>query len=106
MADPNTMPDDIDALRTALIAEQQMRREAEARASGAEAIVAHLKLMIAKLRHDRFGASSERGRKLLDQVGLELEEREAAAEDVSTAAAQDGAVVQAFTRREPVRATA
>ena len=49
MADPNTMPDDIDALRTALIAEQQMRREAEARASGAEAIVAHLKLMIAEL---------------------------------------------------------
>jgi hypothetical protein len=87
MADPNIMPDDIDALRTALIAEQQMRREAEARASGAEAMVAHLKLMIARLRHDRFGASSERGRKLLDQMELELEELEAAAtEDASTAA--------------------
>jgi transposase len=60
------LPDDIDTLRSALIAEQQMRREAEARASGAEAMVAHLKLMIAKLRQDCFGASSERGRKLLD----------------------------------------
>jgi hypothetical protein len=28
MADPDTVPDDIDALRAALIAEQQMRREA------------------------------------------------------------------------------
>jgi transposase len=104
MADPNTMPDDIDALRTALIAEQQMRREAEARASGAEAIVAHLKLMIAKLRHDRFGASSERGRKLLDQMELELEELEAAATEDASTTAKDGTVVHAFTRRKPVRA--
>src|SRR3712207_8969443 len=34
-------------------------------------MIAHLKLVIAKLRHDRFGASSERGRKLLDQLELE-----------------------------------
>ena len=67
-------------------------------------MVAHLKLMIAKLRHDRFGASSERGRKLLDQMELELEELQAAtAEDASTAG-KDGTVVQAFTRRKPVRA--
>ena len=84
MADPETVPDDIDALRAALAAEQQMRRDAEARASGAEAMVAHLKLMIAKLRHDRFGASAERGRKLIDQMELELEELEAsAAEDAA-----------------------
>jgi transposase len=44
----------------------ERREAAEARASGAEAMVAHLKLMIAKLRQDCFGASSERGRKLLD----------------------------------------
>ena len=55
---------DIDTLRAALAAEQAARQEAEARACGAEAMVAHLKLLIAKLKHDRFGASSERGRKL------------------------------------------
>ena len=104
MADPNIMPDDIDALRTALIAEQQMRREAEARASGAEAIVAHLKLMIAKLRRDRFGTSSERGRKLLDQMELELEELEAAATEDASTATKDGTAVHTFTRRKPVRA--
>ena len=51
-------PDEITALRQALAAEQLARREAEARASGAEAMVAHLKLLIAKLRHEQFGASS------------------------------------------------
>ena len=74
---PDTIADNVDALRAALAAEQLARREAEARASGAEAMVAHLKLLIAKLKHDRFGASSERGRKLLDQMELELEELEA-----------------------------
>ena len=34
------------ALRAALAAEQLARREAEARASGAEAMVAHLKLLM------------------------------------------------------------
>ena len=74
----DSIPGDIDALRAALAAEQLARREAEARASGAEAMVAHLKLLIAKLKHDRFGASSERGRKLLDQMELELEELDSA----------------------------
>ena len=50
---PDTIPADIDALRTALAAEQSARREAEARASGAEAMVAHLKLLIARLKHDK-----------------------------------------------------
>ena len=56
------IPSDTEALRAALAAEQQARREAEARASGAEAMVAHLKLLIAKMKRDRFGASAERGR--------------------------------------------
>ena len=79
--------DDLDTLRAELAAEQLARREAEARASGAEAMVAHLKLMIAKLRHDQYGASSERSRKLVDQMELELEELEAsAAEDAAAVA--------------------
>jgi hypothetical protein len=51
---PDNLPDDIDALRAALAAEQLARREAEARASGAEAMVAHLKLLIARLKHDKY----------------------------------------------------
>jgi transposase len=67
-------------------------------------MVAHLKLLIAKLRHDRFGTSSERGRKLLDQMELQLEELEATASEAATTAAPDSSSVTAFTRRKPVRA--
>ena len=44
---------DIANLRAALLTEKAARREVEAHASGAEAVIAHLKLMIAKLRHVR-----------------------------------------------------
>ncbi len=58
---PETVPDDIMTLKAAFLAERSARLEAEARASGAEAMVAHLKLLIAKLKRDRFGPSSEQG---------------------------------------------
>lgn len=98
------VPDDVEVLRAALAAEQLARREAEARAAGAEAMVAQLKLMIAKLRHDRFGASSERGRKLLDQMELQLEELETTASESVTDTDQDATSVRPLTRRKPVRA--
>ena len=100
------IPDDIEALRAALAAEQLARREAEARASGAEAMVAHLKLLIAQLKHDRFGASSERGRKLLDQLELQLEELEAAAAEDEAALGPDQEGLPPrprALRRKPVR---
>jgi transposase len=40
-------------------------------------MVAHYKLPIAKLKREQYGQSSERGRKLLDQLELQLEELEA-----------------------------
>src|SRR3712207_2507350 len=85
-AAPDTPPDEIAALRAALAAEQLARREAEARASGAEAMVAHLKLMIARLRRGKYGASSEPGRKLIDQLELELGELVTAASEDATKA--------------------
>ena len=93
-------------LRTALAAEQQARREAEARAAAAEAFVAYLKLEIAKYRHDRFAPSSERGRKLLDQMQLELEDAETGlSEDATAAVGENGeTTVRGFTRGKPVRA--
>jgi hypothetical protein len=59
---PDSPVADITTLQAALAAERLARQEVEARATGAEAMVAHLKLLIAKLEHDKFGASSERGR--------------------------------------------
>ncbi len=97
--------DDITTLRAALAAEQLARREAEARASGAEAMVAHLKLLIAKLRHEQFGASSERGRKLLDQLELQLEEVQASSAEDEAALHPDteGQLARSPVRRKPVR---
>jgi transposase len=99
------IPSDIDVLRAALVTEQQARREAEARASGAEAMVAHLKPLIAKMKRDRFGASAERGRKLLDQLEMQLEDLETAATEdkVAADAAPDKTTVRPFTRATPVR---
>ena len=85
----HTAPADLSQLRAALAAERLARREAEARASGAKAMVAHLKLLIAQLKHDRCGASSERGRKLLDQLELQLEELEATAAEAEAALGPD-----------------
>jgi transposase len=103
----DSIPDDIDALKAALLAERSARREFEVRASGAEAMVTHLKLMIARMKRDRFGASAERGRKLLDQLEMQLEELEtAAAEDEAEAAPTQPETtnVRPFTRSKPVRA--
>jgi hypothetical protein len=67
--------------------------------------VAHYKLLIAKLRRAQYGQSSARGRRLLDQLELQLEELAAsAAEDEAKAAPVDDTAVRPFTRRKPVRA--
>jgi transposase len=103
---PETLPNDIAALQTALTAERAARQQAEARASGAEAMVAYLKLLIAKMKRERFGQSAERGRKLLDQLELQLEELEASATEDEVAvrpAEPDPATVHGFSRKKPVR---
>src|ERR1700730_9954586 len=103
---PETLPDEIAVLQTALIAERAARQQAEARASGAEAMVAYLKLLIAKMKRERFGQSAERGRQLLDQLELQLEELEASATEDAVAAgtaAPDPTAVHGFIRKKPVR---
>ncbi len=103
MTIPEPLPDEIDALKAALAAERTARQEADARASGAEAMVAHLKLLIAKMRRDRFGPSSEHARRLLDQLELQLEELEASATEDEAVANADATPVRSFTRNRPVR---
>jgi len=70
-------------------------------------MIQELKLEIAKLRRDKYGISSERRARLIDQLELQLEELEATATEDALAAeqaAQDKtSTVRAFTRRKPVR---
>jgi transposase len=91
-----------------LAAERAARRAAEASAASAEALITHLRLAIEKMKRELYGSRSERGRKLLDQMELELEELETTvAEDEAAAemVASKGptTVVPAHTRRQPVR---
>jgi len=104
---PDTVPDDIEALKAALSAERAARQLAEVRVSSAEAMIAHLKLMIAKYKRDKFGQSSERARHL-DQLEFQLEELEATATEdelAADAAAEKVASVpvKSFDRKKPVR---
>ena len=60
------------------VAESELA-QARAVVSCSEAMIQELKLEIAKLRRDKYGISSERRARLIDQLELQLEEMEAAA---------------------------
>ena len=112
-ASVSPMPDDVEALRAALAAATFRADQAEvallgarARQSDDQALIAHLKLQIEKLRHQLFGSKSERRSRLLDQLELQLEELEAtASQDAAIAriAAHKVADAPGFERRRPSR---
>ena len=90
-----------------------MRLKLRATAAESEAqyralLIDKLKFTIRKLRHDRFGQSSERGA-LLDQLELQLADLEAdaaqadTAGQMATAAASEKMMVPSFERRRPAR---
>ena len=96
-----------------IIAERAARTEAEARATRAvaensnrDALIAHLKLQIEKLRRELYGIRSERKARLLDQMELQLEDLETGATEDEIAAEQAAAraqTVRSFERKRPAR---
>jgi transposase len=87
------LPDDVEALNTALIAERERRLVAEAdavnakaKASDDRAQIAHLKLQIEKLRREIYGPRSEGTARLFGQLELQLEELESSATEDELAA--------------------
>jgi hypothetical protein len=80
-----SLPDDIDALKAALIVARAEAATARARQSDDQALIAHLKLQIEKLNRDRYGPRSERTARLLDQLELTLEDAVVAAMFLSIA---------------------
>ena len=114
MEDNLAMPgDDIDALKAAL---RIARAEAEhvaaelaaerARRSEDQALIAHLKLTIEKLKRDKYGPHSERTVRLLDQLELQLADLEAAATEdelAAEASARRTTTVASFARQRPSR---
>src|SRR6202049_3737386 len=92
------LPEHTDALKAALI-------ETRAKLVGAQALIEHLQLVIAKMQRDKFGPRSERSQRLIDQLELQLEELAAAAVEDETKADAARVTVRSFTRREATRRT-
>jgi transposase len=113
MSIDDSLPTDLASAHALIIAQRQALSAAQERAAAAESeakvralVIEKLKYTIRKLRHERFGQSSERGT-LLDQLELQLADLEADAAQ-SEAAAQMAApseriTVPSFERRRPAR---
>ena len=111
----DALPDDITALKEALIIERAKGLEVaaelavvRAKASEDVALIAQQKLRIAKLERQVYGQRSERSARLIDQLALEFEELEAGATEdelaAETAVAKTTSV-RGFTRKRPERNT-
>ena len=109
----DSLPTDIASAHAMIIAKHEALLAAEARASAAESEAKHralliekLKYTIAKLRHERFGQSSERSA-ILEQLELQLadlqEDASAAETAAQLAAAEAKIAVRSFERRAPAR---
>src|SRR5664280_1415400 len=111
----DALPDDINALKAALIIERAKALEvtaelavARAKASEDVALIAQQKLRIAKLERQIYGQRSERSSRLVDQLALTFEELEASATEDELAAERAVArttTVRGFTRARPERNT-
>ena len=108
-----SLPTDLASAHAMILAERAARLEAEAVAARAlavntstEALIAHLKLEIEKLRHELYGSRSERKARLLEQMELQLEELETAATEDELAAEKAAARTESaksFQRKRPSR---
>nr|WP_242218776.1 IS66 family transposase [Shinella zoogloeoides] len=113
MVTPDDLPSDLASALAALRSEREARLQAEAAAASAraklsdtEALIAHLQLMIEKLKREKYGQRSERTARLIEQMELQLEDLVAAASEdelAAAAAATKSGNVRAFTRQRPVR---
>ncbi len=88
-----TPPEDVTALKAALLAAtaRALQVEAElanarAHASDDQALIAHQQLQIAKLQHQLYGQRSERAVRLLDQLALGFDEQASSATEDEIAA--------------------
>jgi transposase len=122
----NALPTDLAAAHAMILAERAACLEAEAQISGARLEIERLKLLLAPrgaldprrfadgsplamarrdaTRREQFGQTSERGKRLIDRLELQLAEiEEVAAEDESAAEAATGTVVAAHLRQKPAR---
>ena len=102
----DSLPQDVATLQALLLTERAARMEAESKAKFNALLIEKLKYTIAKLRHMKFGQSSERGA-ILEQLELqlsELQENAAEAQAAAQVVAEKAKItVQSFERLKPAR---
>jgi len=112
-----SLPTDLAAAHALILIERAARVAAEADAQKARAErqsldleIERLKLLLAKARREQYGQSSERAKRLLEQLEFQLEDLEetnaevdAAAEIAAEKPAEDTTEVRSFRRRKPAR---
>lgn len=109
----DALPSDLAAAHAMILAERAARLDAEAVAararaatSSTDALIAHLKLEIEKLRRVLYGSRSEHKARLLEQMELQLEELQTAAAEDELLAEKAAARTQgapSSTRKRPSR---
>ena len=84
MSTDDSLPDDVATLKAMLLAERAARTAAEVASQALALMIEKLKFAIAKLRHERFGQSSERAA-LIEQLELQLADLEENAAEAEVA---------------------
>jgi transposase len=102
MSNDDSLPADLASAHALIIAQRAALLAAQSEAQHRALLIEKLKYTIRKLRHERFGQSSERS-VLLDQLELQLADLEEDAAQVKAAAAVETIAVPSFERRRPAR---
>jgi transposase len=102
MSIDDSLPTDLASAHALIIAQRQALITAQSEAQHRALLIEKLKYTIKKLRHERFGQSSERGA-LLDQLELQLADLEEDVAQAEAAAAAEVITVPSFERRKPAR---
>jgi hypothetical protein len=79
------LPDDVESLRAIIAAQAAELTEAALRLHSRDTLIEKLKAQLAALRRARFGASSEKVERTIEQLELALEDIEAAASETAPA---------------------
>jgi transposase len=94
------LPGDLASAHAMILAQRQLLAAAQTEARTRALEIERLKLQLAKARHERFGQSSERGRLLVEQLELTIEDLEETQAEEETRA-EMAAPARAEKQRRP-----
>lgn len=99
---PSILPDDVDALRAIIAAQADQLAEQARKLQSRDTLIDKLKAQLAVLKRARFGSSSEKMDRAIEQLELALEDIEAAeAEAIILASPSIAGAAKAKPSRQP-----